>query len=274
MRQHRILMLCVGAIMMTGCSDEATTGVNARPPLAGVRFINALADTFDIDIRPQDGVGPYLASASRLAYRSATEHQPTEAGARHFRMFPQPGPDGADPTVVSQVLVDTTITFEANASYTVLVTGSARNNTEKFVVIRDDVGDVPAGSIALRAINAATGAVSVYITNAVGDALPATPTFASVASEGASAYVTRAAGNAAARSTDAGGATVTASVAGPKAAAPPSGSPPSTVFPAGGVDAAGSALSVVYFPASVAGSKAKAFSTPGLVFFLDKHPPR
>lgn len=273
MRHHRLLMLCVGAIMMTGCSDDSATGVNARPPLAGVRFINALADTFDVDIRSMDAV-EWVPSASRLAYRASTEHQPTQAGARRFRMFPQPGPDGANPAVVSQILLDTTVTFEPNVNYTVLVTGSARANTEKFVVIADDVGNVPAGSIALRTINASSGAVSVYITNATGDALPGTPTFASVAAGGISSYVTRAAGNTAARATDAGSTTVNASIAGPKATAAPSTSPASTVFPAGGVDAAGSAFSVIYFPRSVAGSKAANFTTPGLVFYLDKHPPR
>lgn len=274
MRQHRLLMLCVGAVMMTGCNDAGTTGVIDRPPLAGVRFINALADTFSVDIRPQDSVGPYVASASALDFRASTEHQPTKVGNNHFRMFPQPGPTGADPAVVSQVLLDTTLVFEADVNYTVLVTGSARNNTEKFVVIRDDVGEVPSGSIALRAINASTGAVSVFLTDTVSVPLPGTPSFAAVAPGAATAYLTRPAGRVGARSTDAGGATVTASVTGPRAAAPPSTSPPSTVFPAGGVNAAGSGMSVVYFPASVVGSKAKAFAAPGLVFFLDKHPPR
>lgn len=273
MRQHRLLMLFAGAIMITGCTEKGTTGVIARPPLAGVRFINALADTFDIDIRAMDQT-EWSATANALGYRASTEHQPTEAGARHFRMFPQPGPGAADPAVVSQVLLDTTVTFEADVNYTVLVTGSARANTEKFVVIRDDIGEVPAGSIALRAINAATGAVSVYITNAVGDALPATPSFAAVAPGAATSYVTRAAGNTAARASETAGATVSASVAGPKAAKPPSTSPANTVFPAGGVDAAGSAFSVIYFAPSVAGSTADVFATPGLVFFLDQHPPR
>ncbi len=274
MRQHRLLMLCVGAIMIAGCNDAGTTGVIARPPLAGVRFVNALADTFDIDIRPQDTVGPYAASASALAFRASTEYQPTEAGARHFRMFPQPGASGADAAVVSQVLVDTTVTFEANSNYTVLITGSARANTEKFVVIRDDAGTVPAGNIGIRTINASTGAVNVYVTSLPGDALPGSPSFASVAPQAATAYVMRAKGNTAARATADGDVAVLASVTGPKAALPPATSPASTVFPAGGVDAAGSTFSVIYFPASVAGSKAKSFTTPGLVFFLDQHPTR
>ncbi len=245
----------------------------ARPPLAGVRFVNALADTFDIDVRSMDQV-EWSASASALAFRASTEYQPTEAGARHFRMFPQPGASAADPAVVSQVLIDTTVTFEANANYTVLVIGSARANSEKFVVIRDDAGTVPAGNIGLRAINASTGAVSVYVTDSAGGVLPGSPTFASVAPEGVTAYVTRAKGNTAARATAAGDAAVVASVTGPKAALPPATSPASTVFPAGGVDAAGSTFSVIYFPASAAGSKAKKFADPGLVFFLDQHPTR
>lgn len=279
MRHHRFYSLCAGAILATAvvaCGDDNGTGVAPRPSLAGVRFINALADTFDVDIRPQDQV-EWSASANRLAFRSATEYQPTQAGARHFRMFPQPGPDAADPNVVSQVLLDTTVTFEANANYTVLVTGSARANTERFVVIKDEVPAVPAGSIALRAINASSGTVSLYITDSLTHALPATPLFADVSSLGVSAYATRAAGATAARASETGDATISASVAGPKAPPPPSTSPPSTVFPSAGVDAAGSAFSVIYFPSSVVGSKAPqstAFLAPAVVFFVDKHPPR
>lgn len=272
MRLIRILTLCSGALLVAACSDSDSTGVATRPPLAGVRFVNALPDTFDVDVRPQDKL-LWRPSASGLKFRASTEYMPTEAGTWPFRMFPQPGPNGADPSVVSQVLIDTTLTFEANVNYTVLITGSARANTEKFVVIRDEPGDIGGGKIALRAINASTGAVDVFITNATGDALPATPTFANVGPIAASAYVTRAAGAAAARATAAGGSSVSASQAGPTAAKAPSTSPENTVFPAGGVDAGGSALSAVYFPASVPGSKAASFASPGIVWYLDKHPP-
>lgn len=272
MRLFRFLSICAGAALIAACSDSSPTGTTSRPPMAGVRFINALADTFAVDVRPQDQI-LWRVNVSELKYRGATEYMAVEAGTWPVRMFPQPGATAADPKVVSQVLLDESLTFEANVDYTVLVTGSARANTQKFVVIRDEPGDIPSGSIAVRAINASTGAVDFFITNTLDDALPGSPTFANVGSIGTSAYVTRAAGAAAARATAAGGSSVSASQAGPTAAKAPSTSPENTVFPAGGVDAGGSALSAVYFPASVPGSKAASFASPGIVWYLDKHPP-
>lgn len=72
--------------------------------------------------------------ALSLAFRAGTEHQPTEARARRIRVFPT----STNPVVTSAFMLDTVITFAANQNYTLLLAGSAKNNTDRFVVMADD----------------------------------------------------------------------------------------------------------------------------------------
>ena len=60
-------------------------------------------------------------------------------------------------------MLDTTITFAANANVTLLLTGSARAKTVKFVVLTDNPPAAAAGQIAVRAVNTATGAIDAYV---------------------------------------------------------------------------------------------------------------
>jgi hypothetical protein len=267
MRSLRALLLGVGAALLAACGDDSGTNVPDLPPLAGVRFINALPDTGDVDIRAIDQI-EFSPVANALRYRSATQYWPTQAGARHLRVFVT----SLDPAVTSQYLVDTTVTFEAGVNYTLLLTGSGRNNTEHFVVLQDVVPDVQAGNINLRAVNASTDAMSLYLTNVAGDPLPAQPAVDGVAFGTASAYLSRAAGDTYARYTLQGDVTTSAAAAGPKALGAVDGG-----YPAPGVDASGSAFSVIFFPRTVAGSGAPqgtAFQSAAAVYYVDRHPPR
>lgn len=272
MRFSRLIVLSGAAVALGACSSDNVTTVTP-PPLAGVRYVNAVPDTFGVDIRTVDQI-QWSATANLLQFRSATEHQPMEAKARKIRVFVQPGADLASPEAVSQVLVDTTITFDANARYTLLLTGSARAKTVKFVVINDAAPVPTAGNVAFRALNAnGPGAADTYLASVSGDPLPDTPAFANVAVDAASAYASRAVGAVHARAYDAGNtATVRAQLAGPTR-------PKADTLPGyrqtAGVDVAGSVFSVVYFPASVAGSKAPqsaAFLNPAIVYLVDRIP--
>src|SRR4051812_40800653 len=102
---NRPVLLLFTALGLAACGgDDSPTGVG-RPSLAAVRYINALPDTFDVDIRMVDQID-WSATANKLTFRAATEYFPIEAKARHLRVFPQPGVDpvnGVDPNVVSQV---------------------------------------------------------------------------------------------------------------------------------------------------------------------------
>lgn len=271
MRLSRFGRLCAAITAITaivGCSSEDIT--NSRlPSLAGVRYINALADTGVVDIRMVDQV-EWSATANGLNFRQGIEHQPTEAKARHIRVFSF---FSRDIGVVQQVLVDATITFAANSKTTLLLTGSARAGTARFVVIDDAPPALAAGQIAVRAVNASTGAIDAYVVTAPTDPIVGSPpTAANVAVNTASPYIARTTGNVALTVTDPGSTTANASVAGPVGAgAPNPNDPPGTYSPSAGVNNGGSAFSVYYFPRGVAGSL-QTSTTPAIIWFVDRVP--
>lgn len=273
MRVSRLFVLFGAAVALGACHDDSVSILNP-PPLAGVRYINAVPDTFDVDIRTVDQID-WSATANRLRFRSGTEHMPMEAGKpRHIRVFTQPGdaPDAnhpvPSPDIVSTVLVDTTITFDEGVNYTLLLTGSARAGAVHFVVITDGP-DANETAVQYRFVNANGGAaIDAYLTDGDADPLPGSPTFAGVASDEASAYIVRDAGDVFARVFAAGTTTpVVASNDGPSAPDQLPGARPGA-----GVDSPGSAFSIVYFPASVADSPARQFAAPGVVYFVDRNP--
>lgn len=262
MRLTRLVLLFAGVFTVNACSENEVTTPNV-PPTADVRYINALTDTGSVDVRMIDQVD-FSAYATPLAFRAGTAYQPVEAKARRIRVFPT----SLNAAVTSQIIHDTTISFTADTRVTLLLTGSARAKTVRWVVITDNVDAPPAGQISVRMVNASTGAVNGYLVNATGDAIAGTPTFSNVAGLGTSAYVNRNAGSAAVRSTDVGSTTATASTAGPNA---PS-SLPGDVFPAAGVNSVGTKFSAYYFPRGVAGSAQNGVSAPSIIWFVDRNP--
>jgi hypothetical protein len=265
MRLSRFGLLCVVITAIVGCSSTDITNT-PLPPLAGVRYINALADTGLVDIRMVDQVA-WSATANGINFRQGIEHQPTEAKARHIKVFSFAS-RGAG--VVQQVLVDTTITFAENTKTTLLLTGSSRAGTAKFVVIDDAPPTPGAAEIAVRTVNASTGAIDAYVVTAPTDPIAGSPTAANVAVNAPSAYIIRATGDAALRVTDSGSPTPNASAAGPVGSPNPIGAP-GTYNPSAGVNNGGSAFSVYYFPRGVAGSL-QTSTTPGIVWFVDRVP--
>jgi hypothetical protein len=255
------MLLGVAAAAFTACKSDEVTESNLGP-IAGVRFINAVADTGALDIRMIDQI-ELSAVGNSLNFRGGTEYYPTEAKARHIRVFPT----SLNPAITSQILLDTTITITADTRVTLLLTGSARSKTLRFVVIEDDVTDPGAGNIAVRLVNAATGAVNGYVVTDSTSALGATPTQSNIAPLATSAYTTRTAGSVAIRVTNVGSTTVNAAAAGPTAAATIVGA-----FPAAGVNSAGTRLSAYYFPPGVPGSPQRAITAPSIVWFVDRNP--
>jgi len=239
MRSNSVVMLCFAVTAITACGKDVT-GVS-RPPLAGVRLINGLTDGIAVDVRAVDQI-EWSPVANNLAYRNATVYYPTEAGDRHFRVFPT----STAASQTSVVLLDVTITFQADTRVTLLLTGSTAPGATRIVVIADDLTPPAAGSIGVRAVNASSGAIDAYLVTAATDPLPPAPTGANIPAQGASPYVSRAVGAAAMRVTPAGSATVSASATGPTAPAAPAGSPS---LPAAGVNTAGTNFSVYYFGA-------------------------
>jgi hypothetical protein len=253
-------MLSLGLGAMAACSsDDVSTP--SRPPLGSVRFINAVADTGAVDINAVDQV-EYAGGVKNLNFKAGTEYQQVEAKARHFRVFA----NSRNINVSSTPIMDTTINVEANARVTWLLTGSARAKTLKFVVISDDASAPAAGMIAVRLVNASSGAVNGYLVSAA-DAPIADPAAASnVAVLAQSPYVVRTAGNAAVRVTDVGSPTINASAAGPVA------SVVAGENAAAGVNSAGTKFSVYYFPRGVLGSPQNAQANPAAIWFVDRNP--
>ena len=260
MRLTRFAMLCLGLGLAAACSDDDISAPDI-PPLAGVRFINAVADTGSVDIRMIDQV-EFSAQADQLNFRAGTQHWPTEAKARHIRVFP----NSFNQAITQNHLLDTTITIAANSRVTLLLTGSARAKTLKFVTITDDPTAPAAGSIAARVVNASGASVNGYLVDSIATGIADPAAAANVAPLTASAYVSRAIGKAAVRVTDVGSATINASAQGPTALVL------AGALPAAGVNSAGTKFSVYYFPRGVAGSPQNAVATPGIVWFVDRNP--
>jgi len=273
--QLRHIILPLALSMAAACSDDDGVSVNERPPLGGVRFINAVADGGPVDIRMVDQVEWSASSVNGtnigLAFRSGTIHWPTEAKARHIRVFPT---DSAI-AVTSQILHDTTITIEANKNVTLLLVGSrAAGGKVSFVKIDDTPPALTGSQIGVRMVNASgsgqvTTAASGYLTATATSTLPSSASFANVGAVSVSQYVVRDTGAFAIRvASPSDASTIFASAAAP-AGAPASG----LVGVTAGASGPGSALSAYLFPRSVAGTAAPAtFTTPGIVWFVDKVP--
>lgn len=266
MRLTSVMMLCLAVTVLAGCDDDDVT-TPALPPLAGVRIINGTSDGRAIDVRSITQV-EWTPVANGLAYRNATIHFGTEAKTHTFRVFPT----STQIDVTSQILHEAAITFQANAKYTLLVTGSVTAGTVQIFVLNDDIA--PSAQIGVRLVNTSPAPIDGHLVSAVGDALLATPTWSNVGSLTASAYVARAPGAAAVRVTPAGSASALASAAGPAAQAPPAGDP---VLPAAGVNSASTRLSAYFFAAVPAlaasqGRPAVAATAESVIWFIDRNP--
>ena len=275
MRINKVPMLvAVLAIAAVGCSTDngQPTATAAKPPLAYVRYINAVPDTQNTTVRFIDYIEFTPQTFANVAYRGVGQglYQGLKAGSRQFRIF------NADATTFSTagntaLLSEQTLTFEANKYYTILFTGYARNGSKK-VVLFEDVIPSAGSNLAIRVLNANTGlgSIDAYKTAAVGDAISGTPTFSAVAEQKYSSYITAAPGAFAIRATAAGNA---ANILG-SGAAPTGTAGTTSADPIGGATVPGTVMTAMFFPASVAGSMAAVSATPSVVYVVDKQPPR
>lgn len=266
------LGLALAALAACGEASNDPTTPNI-PSLAYVRYINAVPDTLNTTVRFIDQVAYSPMTFVNVPFRGLGQgnYQPTQVGARKFRVFTFSSDFSAAGN--TNILVDTTITFEAGKYYTLLHMGYARAGStpkQRIVVINDNL-PTPGAQIAVRAIHAAlgVGTVDIYATATATSPLTGTPLFRGVAPEAVSAYQNVAPGAFAAQIAAAG--TTTSLVA---AAAPAGTAGTTAADPIGGATVAGSVISAVAFPASAANSAGARFAAPGIVYFIDRHPPR
>lgn len=286
MKAQRIALALAAALVAAGCTKDPGPFLAVHGPLAYVRYIAAVPDTFAMDWRPIDAV-ENSPPAVGLVFRSFTPYQAMGTGPRHLRLFPAPVADARDPAVVSQIVIDTTITFDANKYYTVIHIGFSRTGStpaDRLMVMEDQVPTTIGTQVAVRVVNLATGvgAVDVFAQTDSTSALSGAPAFANVAYGAASAYVLFAPGERWFRTTAPGTTTPELARAGGMRAPPgAAGSPNDLLTPVGGSTMAGSAFTAYVFPRSVSGSTAPQttgatnnFSTPWVIYIVDKHPPQ
>src|SRR5262245_33535093 len=114
MKRTRVVLLLAAPVLLTACDEDNGPFLAPQRPLAFTRFINAVPDTFATDWRFIDQL-EYSPVGLLVAFRGFTPYQGTAPGARHIRVFTNPGGSFPDIKAVSQILVDTTITLTAGS---------------------------------------------------------------------------------------------------------------------------------------------------------------
>jgi hypothetical protein len=178
-----------------------------------------------------------------------------------------------DPASASVLANDTTANIGSGKNYTFILWGNARGNAPamRLSAFEDDPAD-PGTNVALRVINTTSAPIDVRVYPS-GGTLPAAPTWANVPSLSVSTFVTTAPGSYKYNVQPAGGGTALfadgLAMPGSAATVDISSTPGTTV--------AGSAVTAIVFPRTVAGSnapQAAAFKVPQMSFMWDRRPPR
>ena len=270
MKASRIAFMLTGAALLGACDRETTSVFTANNgPLAYVRFVNAVSDSGSGDWRFIDAV-ENSPTTFGLAFRGlfpGATYQGAGAGSRHLRVFQT----STDIVQTQKVFFDTTFNFQASTHYTLVAAGSLRSGTAKLYILTDDFTD-PGSQIAVRVFNAGAGAVDVYLSPAGGTSTLPAATAAGLANFTATKYVSMAAGALALRAFSTGSTAFPAMVD----ATVPAGLPAdkaNNLTAVGGSTQGGSVITAFIFPRSVAGSAAANFTTPGVVYIVDRHPP-
>jgi hypothetical protein len=277
MRLLRFAPIALAGAVMLGCKHDITGTTTDIPPLAYVRYVHAMPDTGEVDVHLVDAVENLNfgdPSTGYTPYRTVTQYTGINAGSRHFRVFTDM--QSTDINVVSQVILDTTLTLAAGTYYTIIHTGFARNGVsphQRWVVLTDAPPTVSTSQVAVRAIVAAPfGPVDVYKTadTTTGATLPASPTFANVAYGTPTAFANFATGAAAFRAFNVG--TTTPILA--KVQAPAGAAQQALLDPVAGVTIGGTALTAFIFPPGVAGSPNNKITAAAIAYGVDVRPPR
>ncbi|MBP7549786.1 MAG: DUF4397 domain-containing protein [Gemmatimonadaceae bacterium] len=270
----------VGALLLgaAACQTDDGGAVSANiPPLAFVRYINAVPDTNNLTVRFVDQLEFSPMTFVNVPFRGLGQggYQGAEAGSRHFRVFTyDPRLAGGGTEAVTAQLADTTFNFVAGQYYTILHLGYARTGSvpaQRVYIINDAVPTPTTTQVAVRAIHAGLGigAVDIFTTPLPTTALAGAPAFANVGFNTQTAYVNLGVAQVAAQIAATGTLT---SLAGAAAPAGVAGTP--AADPIAGATVGGSVLTAVAFPASVVGSPAAAAAAASVVWFSDRQPPR
>lgn len=298
MRFARHFLLATLAFGAAACSDEDLGPTRAAvPPLAYVRYINAVPDTFPHTVRWTDDIEFTPMTFVNVGFRTEAQGawQGLRAGNRDFTVFTyQQNTNNFPVAGNTTVLADTTFNFVAGNYYTILFTGFSRTGSTpaaQLRIIEDTPPASPAAGTLIRVYNVAyTGDWDVYLgptATQVGDTATASVTYtaapgallgsttAAGAGAVAAAYAAQATGNYQARLT-VGGTLDRPGVAAtptPVRLAVPAGLAETADFEAaGGSNIAGSVLTFWVFGAQTGGTGAA--SRPTVLTTVDRSPAR
>jgi len=297
-RFYQLSVLGLAAGVVSACYPDQTVPTTT-PPTAGVRFINAVPDSsgafgfdmrfvdivesnaqFRITFRNSPSQSVSAGNSDTLIVGTGIQFKGAAAGARHFRIFLS----DTLQSIASTVVVDSTATLVADHNYTFILWGNGRSPKgaadAMHLTVLDEAPQDPGAQVGLRVINATSSAIDARA-YARGAAVPATATWANVAPYSASAWVTQAPGTIDYNIRAAGGATnmFADRQALPGAAAFSSAGATGKIDidAVPGTTVAGSAVTVIVFPRSVAGARTPqtaAFTIPNVVTMWDRRPPR
>jgi hypothetical protein len=291
MKIRYILPAALAALALAGCDDDAEPTLVSNGPQAYVRYINASPDSPALvarfvdqveNMRAWDGVGFRGNSGMYIA---------VNAGQRNLRVFLSSLNIDSARTIV----LDTTLALQPQTYYTILQTGSvlprrgAAGNTARVVAFVDTLpaaSSIGANEIRVRTYHAAPGAPAVNVSAAASTTTAdqtAAGTINGVTPLARSAYVSLPVLTDAAQLyrftvTPATGGTALVNARPDAAGLPFSAASTSgpALDPVAGVRQARSVMSLIVFPAAVAGSPAAttATATPGIDLIPDQMPPR
>jgi hypothetical protein len=277
------MALLLGAAVW-GCEKSTGASTSPQPPLAGLRYFDAVLDTGYMDFRVVDIV-TFAPNAARAVFRSGGDpsgvtngflsppYLPVQTGAHDLRVFL----DSTDLVTASTQMFDTTVTFAQDHHYTFILYGSARAKTLHAMVLDDSAMALPAdNSVWVRTINLATGvdttglgpSVDAYVIPQTGSPA-APPTFAATAFDTKAAYTRVAVGSLQAVLTRAGTLTQTATVNFPAGVVGTSAS-----NPVAGSLVKNTAFSVIILPRSTPGAGMPfRYAGPAAYIMVDQQPP-
>jgi len=302
-RIHSLILAGLVGVGVSACQPETTIST-PLPAQSGVRFLNLVPDTggaFGFDFRFVDVFennqhyritfrnGP---SASQPFVAQTIQYKSANAGSRHFKIFY----DDTLQTIAALTAADTTVTLAGSTNYSAILWGNARStgaDKMNFKLVTEDIGgNTDTTKVGLRVINATNAAIDVY-TYLQGSAVPATPTWAAVPAYSLSSFVfvapatygtasgtylyqVRPAGGAAASALFADGQAMTGSPASCDLHYPCLPGEQQDVSSAPGAAVAGSALTAIVSPRTVAGTRTPqtaAFGVSAITFMWDRRPP-
>jgi uncharacterized protein DUF4397 len=269
MRTLALGVAVAGMAALAGCGSDTGAIVAPTTPLAYTRFIDAVADSGGMDWRFVDVLenSPTTFGLNFRGTFPGAGYQATGPGSRHLRLFQT----STDINLTQKVLFDTTFNFVAGTHYSIVVAGNLRGGGAKMYILTDDFPD-PGSQVAIRVFNAGAGAVDVYAGASGGTATLPSAFASGLANFSASKYTTMAVGPLNLRAF-AAGTTAFPAMVDVNAPAGLAADRTNNLTAVGGSTIAGSVLTAFIVPRSVSGSTAANFTTPGIVYIVDRYPP-